>query len=87
MLKICGTIIKNTKIVREEIVYSDIEQSYQENLKHCIREICEKMDIASPYWLPHNVKEYNKRKKTTFNEHNFMEELYFDRFVIAELKD
>jgi hypothetical protein len=31
------------------------------------------------------MEEYNKRAKTIFNYHNFMEEIDFDKFVIEEL--
>lgn len=87
MLKFCGTIYKNTKIVKEEIVATEAEEQYQTSLINCIRELCEKMDIDSPYWLPHNVDEYNKRRKVVFTEHNFMNKINFNKFVVMELKD
>ncbi len=85
MLKIWGKIMKNNKILMDEVVTSDIEGSYQENLKACITELCRNFDIEKPYWLPTNLDEYNKRSKTIFNENNFIEEINFDKFVIAEL--
>ncbi len=85
ILKICGTLIKNNKIIKEEIVASDIEGSYQDNLKACIAEICYKMDISKPYWLPMNVNAYNERRKTIFTDNNFIDEKGFDKFVIEEL--
>nr|WP_272507438.1 hypothetical protein [Clostridium aestuarii] len=80
-------MIKKNKIIREEIVTSTIEGSYQEKLKECITEICYRMDISKPYWLPKNMNEYNRRTKTSFNKDNFIEELDFDKFQIEELKD
>lgn len=85
MLKIWAKVMKNNKIVKDEVVTVDIEGGYQEKLKACITELCNKLDISKPYWLPMNLEEYNKRGKTTFNEHNFIEEIDFDRFVIEEL--
>ena len=87
MLKICGTIYKNSKIVKEEIVTTALENEYQTSLTKCIREICEKMDIDSPYWLPNNIAEYNKRRKVVFTEHNFMNKVDFNKFVVMEIKD
>jgi len=86
MLKIWGKVIKNTKIIKDDVVTSDIEGSYQDNLKECIRELCYRFDIQTPYWLPSNVEEYNNRRKVGFNQHNFMEEIDFDKFMIEELK-
>lgn len=85
MLKIWGRVIKKNKIVKEAIVTSDIEDSYQENLKQCIKEICYKLDISKPYWLPPNVEEYNNRRKTTFDKNHFIDEIDFDKFIIQEM--
>lgn len=87
MLKIWGKLMKNNKIIKDEVAISDIEAGYQENLKVCITELCNKLDISKPYWLPTNLEEYNKRNKTIFNEYNFIEEIDFDKFVIEELAE
>lgn len=87
MLKICGTIMKNNKIIRDIIVTSDINESYQENLKQCIIEICNKFDISKPYWLPMNLEEYNKKNKTSFNQNNFIDTIDFDKLIIQEIKN
>lgn len=85
MLKIWGKIVKNNKIIKDEVVTSDIDGTYQDNLKLCINELCNKFDISKPYWLPTNMEEYNRRGKTIFNMHNFMEDIDFDKFVIEEI--
>lgn len=85
MIKVWGRIVKNNKIVKDDVVISDIEGTYQDKLKACINELCNRFDIQKPYWLPTNMEEYNKRGKTIFNYHNFMEEIEFDKFVIEEL--
>jgi hypothetical protein len=87
MLRIWGKIIKNNRIVKDAVVSSELEGSYQDNLKLCINELCQKFDLAKPYWLPANLEEYNKRAKTTFNAFNFMEDIDFDKFIIEELSD
>lgn len=87
MIKIWGRVIKNNKIIKDDVVTSDIDGTYQENLKQCLFQLCDKFDISKPYWLPINLDQYNKRSKTTFNEHNFIEEIDFDKFVIEEIED
>jgi len=86
MLKIWGKLIKNSKIIKHDVAASDIEGSYQDNLKECIRELCYRFDLPTPYWLPSNVEEYNKRRKVSFTQHNFIEELDFDKFMIEEIE-
>lgn len=85
MIKIWGKLIKDNKIIKDEVAVFNVEGSYQENLKICITELCDKFDVSKPYWLPHNMDEFNKRGKTIFNEDNFVEELDFDKFEIEEL--
>lgn len=87
MIKIWGKLVKNSKIIKDEVVTSDLASSYQDNLKACITELCEKFDISKPYWLPTNLDEYNKRSKTSFTAHNFMEDIDFDKFMIAEIEE
>lgn len=85
MIKIWGKILKNNKIIKDAVAISNVEGSYQEKLKECMTELCIKFDIQKPYWLPTNMEEYNKRNRTIFNYHNFIEEIDFDKFVIQEL--
>jgi hypothetical protein len=85
MLKIWAKVMKSSKIIKDEVGISDIPGGYQENLKACITELCNRLDISKPYWLPANLEEYNKRSKTSFNQNNFIEEIDFDRLVIEEL--
>ena len=86
MIKISGALIKNTKIIAEEIVISTVEGEYQEKLKECITEICYKLDIEKPYWLPRNLTAYNKNNKTFFDENNFVDKIDFDKFIIEEME-
>lgn len=86
MIRIWGKIVKNNKIIKDHVVESNIDGSYQENLKECISQLCYIFDISKPYWLPVNMEEYNKRYKTIFNSHNFIDEIDFDKFVIEELE-
>lgn len=85
MLKLWGKVIKNNKIIKDEVVTADLGGTYQENLKACLTDMCYNLDISKPYWLPYNLEEYNKRSKTTFTRHNFIEEIDFDKFVIEEI--
>jgi hypothetical protein len=85
ILKIWGKLINDNRIIKDEVSISEDEDSYQENLKVCISELCYKFDISTPYWLISNINEYNKRHKTNFDENNFIEEIQFDKFTIEEL--
>lgn len=87
MIRLWGKIIKNSKIVAHEEFTCDEEIDYQEQLKKCIKELCYKMDLQKPFWLPKNLEEYNRTKKTSFIQDNFVEEIKFDRFEIQVLEE
>lgn len=79
--------MKDNKRISDEVVTVDISGSYEEQLKACLTELCYKLDIPKPYWLPKNAEEYNRRSKTSFNSDNFIEEIDFDKFIIEELEE
>lgn len=87
MLRIWGKLIKDNKIIKDKVIELVIKNTYQEALKEAVTEICKELDVAKPYWLNHNLEEYNNRNKTSFDENNFIEEIDFDKFEIEELED
>lgn len=86
-MRLWGKIMKNNKIVKNETVPLEALDNYQLALKNAIAELCDKFDIAKPYWLNKNLNEYNRSGKTVFNENNFIEDIDFDKFFIEELRD
>lgn len=87
MIRIWGKVIKNNKIIMDDVATSDNEDNFEVAVKECINELCDKFDISKPYWLDTNTREYNRRRKTTFNEDNFIEDIEFDRFIVEQLED
>lgn len=87
MLRIWGKLIKDNKIIKDKVVELALNDTYQQALKEAIIEMCKELDISKPYWLNHNLEEYNTRNKTSFDENNFIEEIEFDKFEIEELDD
>lgn len=87
MIKLWGKIITDNRIIKQEVAICTETLEYEEELKKCINEICYNFDIQKPYWLKKNLKEYNKVKKTAFNQDNFIEEINFDKFEIEVLEE
>lgn len=87
MIRLWGKIIKNSKIISHAEFTCNEEIVYQEQLKKCIKELCYEMDLQKPFWLPKNLEEYNRTKKTSFIQDNFVEEINFDRFEIQVLEE
>jgi hypothetical protein len=87
MIKLWGKIITNNHIKNQHVVVINEGIEYQEELKKCIIDICYNFDIQKPYWLNKNLIEYNKIKKTSFTQDNFIEEIFFDKLVIEVLEE
>jgi hypothetical protein len=88
MIKLWGKIITENRIENQFVTLSEDENiEYQQQLKECIAMLCYHFDIEKPYWLKKNLKEYNKIKKTSFTQDNFIEEIYFDRLEIEVLEE
>ena len=87
MIKLWGKIITNNKITNQHVVIIDEDIEYQEELKKCILDICYNFDIQKPYWLKKNLEEYNKIKKTSFTQDNFIEEINYDKLEIEVLEE
>lgn len=85
MPRIWGKLMKDTRMIEEEVVSSNSENDYERDLEICIKEICNRLDISNPYWLPINYGEFQKMNKTAFNKDNFIEDVKFDKFIIEEL--
>jgi hypothetical protein len=87
MIRLWGKLIKDSKILEDTEFTCSEDIEYQDQLKLCIKEICYKFDIQKPFWLPKNMEEYNRVKRTSFIQDNFMEEIKFDRFEIQVLEE
>lgn len=87
MIRLWGKIVKANKLILHDEVTCSEDISYDAQLKKCMTELCYKLDIEKPYWLPKNLEEYNSRKKTTFDKDNFIEEINFDKLEIIVLDE
>lgn len=87
MIRLWGKIIKNNKIIHHEEYCCNENIDYELELKKCITQICYKLDIPKPYWLNKNLDEFNRYKKTSFTQDNFIEEIDFDSFNIVVIEE
>jgi hypothetical protein len=87
MIKLWGKLITENRIENHYVTLCDENIEYQQQLKECIVLLCYHFDIEKPYWLEKNLKEYNKMKKTSFTQDNFIEEIRFDRLEIEVLEE
>lgn len=87
MIRLWGKLITENRMENQFVTICNEDIEYQQQLKECIVLLCYHFDIEKPYWLEKNLKEYNKIKKTSFTQDNFIEEIHFDRLEIEVLEE
>ncbi len=82
-MRIVGKLIKGTTLLKEDsYAIEDTEASYQERLEKCLVEICSQLKIEVPLWFSKNTREFVRFRRTSFNEDQFFNPVFFDRFEI-----
>lgn len=81
-MKLNAKIMKGAQIVIEDEAVFNGQGRYQQQLEHCLIELCKNMGISVPMWIGKNTREFVRFKWTSFNADQFFEKVYFDRFEI-----
>ncbi|MFA9423159.1 MAG: hypothetical protein ACERLG_06255 [Sedimentibacter sp.] len=87
MYKLWAKKIKSNKIINSLVVKNKEDLSLEEKRDKCLKEICQKLDISVPIWLKNHELEFSQFKYVTFNPHDFIDEIDFDKLEIELLDD
>lgn len=81
MIKIWIKLIKKDKIIKHEcIIFETTRIKFFEMISTC----CEKIDIETPVILNKHYEDYIKFNSLTFVESDFIDTVYFDKFVLEK---
>lgn len=58
------------------------EKPFHDIMEEAFIRLCRELEIPVPIWLKKNTREISRYGKTFFNKEQFVEEVYFDRFVL-----
>lgn len=86
-MKFWFKIYKDNHIVRDTTVEDTSDETRTHKVFHALEKACHDLDLAVPIWLPSNVAEFQKRRKTRFTKDSFVDEIGFDWFEIEVLKE
>ena len=79
MFKVWGKLIKENRMLRDTVVTIEgKELSRTKKVYKALEDICYEFDIAVPFWLDNNNKDFIRYSKTRFNADNFIETIEFD---------
>lgn len=88
MFRMCGTIYKDSRIVRDCVAYqTDTSMSRTDMVLTSLKEICEYLDLAVPIWFDKNIAEFKRSSATFFRQDNFVEHISFDALRIEVIEE
>ena len=83
-----GKIWKDNRIKEDMVIeINDFSLSRTQMVFQALDEICSQFDLEKPIWLDSNIKEFQLRAKTRFNQDNFIEILDFQYLEIQILEE
>lgn len=85
-IRIWAKMIKDGKIVKD-IVFSGEPFFDEDSFHERLRDICDKLDIATPVVLPQHFVNFVRFHNCRFYEHDFVESFPYDRLVLEDCKD
>lgn len=88
MFRMWGKIWKDNRIKEDTVIeINDFSLSRTQMVFQALDEICSQFDLEKPIWLDSNIKEFQLRAKTRFNQDNFIEILDFQYLEIQILEE
>lgn len=82
-MKLNGSLMLDGKILRESVKEANDENlNFREKLEKCFLELCRELEIPVPLWMKKNTTELGAFGTTFFPREQFIEKVWFDRFVI-----
>ena len=82
MIKIWGKVVKDEKIIKQFVVEVEPKKC---TFFDMLKQLCEGLDIPTPVLLNKHVMDFNKFSMTLFKPADFVEKVYFDKFIIEYL--
>ena len=79
-------IWKSNRLLRDIVITEDTDDTRTHRIFHALEEVCLAFDLGRPIWLEANIRDFQRHKKTRFNQDCFIEEISFDylEFMILE---
>lgn len=75
-------VIGNTFIKEAKSEGVNTEKPFHDIMEEAFVLLCRQLEIPVPIWLKKNTREIAQYRKTFFDKEQFIEEVYFDKFVL-----
>lgn len=88
MFRLWGKIIKNNRIINDQVFKTDVlDLSLNDKIKQGLESICYNFDLQTPLWFNEHDKDFALFGKTRFTDHHFVEDLNFDYLEIEIIEN
>ncbi len=87
MFKMWGKIVQSRKILRDEVISLEIDDTRTHKILSALDHICNAFDLSRPIWLDRNVSEFKRYGRTRFTQDCFIESIDFDYLEISILEE
>jgi len=82
-MKLYGKLMnKNMPLKTNKVENLNSNIEFHAQIEGLFIDLCKNLDIPVPIWLKKNTRELSRYKKTFFNKEQFIEEVYFDNFIL-----
>ena len=78
-----GKLVKGNTFLREAKSKGlENGKPFHDIMEEAFVRLCRELEIPVPIWLKKNTREISRYSKTFFDREQFIEDVYFDRFVL-----
>ncbi|MBN2851887.1 MAG: hypothetical protein JXQ23_04040 [Clostridia bacterium] len=82
-MKLYGRLVKNNMPLNDKsVVNKDETIGFHDKMEQLFVDLCKELEIPVPIWLKKNTREIAQYRKTYFSNDQFLEKVYFDKFVL-----
>lgn len=86
-MRIWFKIWENAHLIKTETIENYEDDTRTHKIFKALDEACYLFDLSKPIWLDANVKEFQRRSITRFNQDNFVDEIDFDYLEMQVLEE
>jgi len=78
-----GKLMKGTMFIKDaKAIGTNTAKPFHDIMEEAFVLLCRQLEIPVPIWLKKNTREIAQYRKTFFDREQFIEEVYFDKFIL-----
>ena len=88
MFRMWGKVFADNHLLKDFVVENpSLDMTRTKKVFAALENIAHEFDLAVPIWLPSNISDFKKKKKTRFTQDSFIEAIDFDYLEIQIIEE